>query len=59
MWVRRRMRPQGWSDEHKREGGETSIINDDEREADKTRTTGMVAFGGDAVAVASARGTAV
>jgi hypothetical protein len=53
------MRLQGWSDERKREGGETSIINDDKGEADNTTTTVMVMIGREAVAVASARGTAV
>ncbi len=50
------MRLQGWSDECKREVGETSIINDDKEEADKMTTNGMVMIVRDAAAVGSARG---
>ncbi len=53
------MRPQDWSNKHARKGGETSVIEDDKREADKMTRKGVVEIGRDAVAVASGRGTMV
>jgi hypothetical protein len=47
------------SNKHEREGGETSVINNDKGVADKTMMMGVVTIGRDAVEVASARGTTV
>ncbi len=52
-------RPRGCYNECTREGRETSIIDNDKGEADKTTTMCMVTIRRDDVAVASVRGTMV
>ncbi len=59
VWAQCGTRPQGWSNKREKEGGETGIINNDEGEADKATTTGVIVIGRDAMAVASTRGTLV
>ncbi len=56
MWAGCRTRLQGWSNMCKRKGGETSVIDDNNGESDRTTKMGMVATGKDAVVVVSVRG---